>query len=79
MVGRSFAQNFGSKVIGLWPGCIEGEKDFSCGIRFNIKGICPTYAFHFGLSINLDNKINIEIMRNILFKRYKNVYAIFSR
>ena len=36
-------------------GCTEVEKDFSCEIHFNIKGILPTYAYHFGLS-DLDNK-----------------------
>ena len=36
--------------MGLWPECIEGETDFSCGIHFNIKGICPTYSDHLGLS-----------------------------
>ena len=37
MVGTSFAQYFGSKIMGLWPGCTEGETNFSCGIHFNIK------------------------------------------
>ena len=36
--------------MGLWSGCAEGETNFSCGIHFNIKEICPMYAYHPGLS-----------------------------
>ena len=64
MLGASFVLDFGSKVMGLRSGCIEDQTDFNCGIHFNIKGICPTYTYHLGLS-DLDNKINIEIMQKI--------------
>ena len=73
-MGRSFAQDFGSNVMGLWPGCIEGGTDFSCGIHFSIQGIFLTYAqdYRLGLS-DLDDKINIKIFDlkiSEMFMRY---------
>ena len=44
MVGMSFAQDFRSNIMGLWPRCIEAETDFSCGIHFNIKGLFLSYV-----------------------------------
>ena len=77
MVGTSFAQDFGSKIVGLWSGCTEGETDFSLWDTFEYKGICPTYAYHLGLS-DLDNKINIEIMR-IFYPKISKMFMRSSR
>ena len=40
--GDGVAQDFGSKIMGLWPGFTESETDFSYGIHFSIKDY--TYA-----------------------------------
>ena len=76
MVGRSFVQDFGSKVMGL----LDALRMKRISVVGYIKkiGICPTYAYHLGLS-DLDNKINMKSCELFAPKGIKNVYAIFSR
>ena len=42
MVGTSFAQDVvGSRTMRLWPGCTDGETDFSCGVHFIVQEHAP--------------------------------------
>ena len=64
-MGTSFVQDFGSKIMGLWPGCTEGGTDFSCRIHFNIKDYPPRTNTISMASLIQITKLNINIMRNI--------------
>ena len=73
MVGMSFVQDFGSKIMGLWPGCTEGGTDFSCGIPFNTERNIPHVHIPFGLS-GIDYKIKHRNHAKYLIQKIPKVF-----